>query len=96
MKLEPWQAERVGRVIHPMLGYLYRLRLRLRAEQVFDPNDRLFLLIDQACNDMHALAVELHYRACRSGWLNPGGKPTGPAYRIRSLISARRRSKSGE
>src|SRR4051794_21523503 len=48
MELQPRQAEQVGRVIRPMLGYLHRLQRR--AEQVLDPNDRLFLLIDQTCN----------------------------------------------
>jgi hypothetical protein len=35
MKLEPWQAEKVGRVIGPMVGYLCGLRRRMA--QTFDP-----------------------------------------------------------
>jgi hypothetical protein len=32
MKLRCWQAERLSRAIRPMLGYLYRLRLRVEQQ----------------------------------------------------------------
>jgi hypothetical protein len=73
MHLQPWQAERIGRTAGPMLGYLHRLRSR--AEQVLDPNDRLFLLIDQAYNAVHGLSVELHYRGCKGGAGRPPDSP---------------------
>jgi hypothetical protein len=64
MRLQRWQAEKIGRAIHPALGYLYRLRRRM--EQTLDPKDPLFLLVCQAYDAMHRLSVDLHYRSCGS------------------------------
>ena len=79
-----WLTEKHGRDEHRNLagcarlaGFAaiaqLRLRLRTRMEKVGStPNDRLFVLVCDAYDALHALSVELHYLSCESGV----GRPT--------------------
>lgn len=70
-RLQPWQARRLYRAIHPCLGYLYRLGRRMEKVGI-TPSDPLLKLVRRAYDAMHALSIELHYRSCDGGT----GRPT--------------------
>jgi hypothetical protein len=64
--LKPWQARVIYQALHPLLGYLHRLRKRME-RRGFPPDDKLLKLTEKACDAIHALAIELHYRSCQGG-----------------------------
>ena len=59
------QASKLGEHIGPMMNYC--LRVRNRMDKTVLQIDRIYALVDNAYNAMHALNVELHYRAVGSG-----------------------------
>lgn len=72
--IESWQASRVWQALYPSINYVYRLRTRM--EKVgFTPNDKLFVLVCDAFEALHALSNELHYLSCESGVGRPSRKP---------------------
>ena len=56
-------AKVVSEAIRKQLGYLSRLRERMRAVG-FPDDDRLLKKVDAAYDAMHRLSVELHYMSC--------------------------------
>ena len=57
------QARALKNKLQPMLGYLNRLKQRLR-RRGFRPDDRLLTAVCRAEDAVHALHVEVHYLAC--------------------------------
>jgi hypothetical protein len=62
-KIRRSQAKELHRRLQPSLGYLYRLRERIQ-KVGFVPNDKLYALVSNAYESMHALCVEVHYMSC--------------------------------
>lgn len=52
--------------VRPMLSYFGRLEQRMIAAG-FQPDDKLLRMVHAAHDDLHRLAVELHYRSCEGG-----------------------------
>lgn len=57
------QARALKNKLQPMLGYLSRLKDRMRRKG-FMVDDRLLSAVCRAEDAMHALSVEVHYLAC--------------------------------
>ena len=60
------QARALKNKLHPMLGYLGRLKRRM-VRRGFLNDDRLLAAVVRAEDAMHALHVEVHYLGCDSG-----------------------------
>jgi hypothetical protein len=67
------QAESFRNKIPPMLHFLLLCRRRMDARG-FDPNSRLYMLVDKAQSSLQSLFVELHYISCGSGVGEPPEK----------------------
>jgi hypothetical protein len=65
-RLTPKQAEAFRDKIRPMLHFLLICRRRLD-NRGFDPNSRLYALVDKAYAALHSLHVELHFLSCSRG-----------------------------
>jgi hypothetical protein len=61
--LTPEQARALRNKLQPMLGYLNRLKHRMR-RRGFQPDDVLLGAVCRAEDAMHALHVEVHYLTC--------------------------------
>jgi hypothetical protein len=61
--LTPEQARALKNKLQPMLGYLNRLKQRMR-RRGFQADDRLLSAVCRAEDSVHALHVEVHYLAC--------------------------------
>jgi hypothetical protein len=57
------QARALKNKLQPMLGYLGRLKERMRRKG-FVESDRLLTAVCRAEDAMHALSVEVHYLSC--------------------------------
>ena len=57
------QARALKNKLQPMLGYLNRLKQRMR-RRGFMPDDRLLTAVCRAEDAVHALHVEIHYLTC--------------------------------
>jgi hypothetical protein len=64
------QARALKNKLQPMLGYINRLKQRMR-RRGFPPDDRLLMAVCRAEDALHSLHVEIHYLAC-------GEKVVGP------------------
>ena len=60
------QAQAVSQVIRVQLGYLFKLRERMRAAG-FPHDDPLLAKVDAAYDAVHRLSVDLHYLSCGMG-----------------------------
>jgi hypothetical protein len=60
------QARALKAKLHPMLGYLARLKRRM-VRRGFLNDDPLLAAVVRAEDVMHALHVETHYLSCDSG-----------------------------
>src|SRR5262245_51141913 len=47
--------------------HAYLRRLMNRMDQCFSPTDKLYRLVSEALDKVHALSVELHYLSCAPG-----------------------------
>jgi hypothetical protein len=72
-RLTPKQAAAFRDKIQPMLRFLLFCRRRLDARG-FDPNSRLYRLVDAAHTSVQCLFMELHYISCGSGVGEPPKK----------------------
>ena len=61
--LTPDQARALKNKLQPMLGYLNRLKHRMR-RRGFLANDRLLAAATRAEDALHSLHVEVHYLTC--------------------------------
>jgi hypothetical protein len=61
--IKRWQARKLAEVLHPQLGYLYRLRSRME-KTGFLPSDPYYRLVEKAYDAVHALWIETHYMSC--------------------------------
>jgi hypothetical protein len=66
------QAELLLARIWPMLNYLNRLKQRMERRR-FPTGDKLYSRVVAAHNDLHSLAVILHYMTC-DGTGEPGSR----------------------
>lgn len=60
------QAPRVRDALGPMRVSLHRVRKRM-GQLGFDPNDRLFQLVQRSDEDLQAFWIELHNLSCGTG-----------------------------
>jgi hypothetical protein len=67
------QAEAFRKKIRPVLLFLLLCRRRMDARG-FDPNSRLYMLVDKAHSSLQSLFVELHYISCGTGVGEPPEK----------------------
>ena len=65
-QLKAWQAERIRDSLFPSINYLGRLQKRME-ETGFSRDDRVFKLVAEAFDAIHALYNEMNYQACKSG-----------------------------
>lgn len=71
--IEPWQAERIRNALRLKVRYLHRLKSRM--EKVgFLPSDRLYQLVREAYESLHALHIEMHYLSCEKRVRRPSKK----------------------
>jgi hypothetical protein len=63
--LERCQAQKLNENVRPILKYLGRLKTRM--EKTGPHNGKLYKLVDQAYNAVHALSVDLHHLSCPGG-----------------------------
>jgi hypothetical protein len=63
--LTPAQARALKNKLQPMLGYLNRLKQRMR-RRGFPEDDPLLLAVSRAESSIHALHVDVHYLSCGS------------------------------
>jgi hypothetical protein len=61
--LTPEQCAELPARLRPTLYYLSRVRTRMDRRH-FPPQDELRLKVQAACEAMHRLTVDLHYRTC--------------------------------
>lgn len=65
--LKTWQAERIHKRLMPTLGYLHTLHRRMDQLGFPSEHDRLYRLVQNAHDALHALCVETHYMSCGHG-----------------------------
>ncbi len=65
-ELSTTQARKIFDALHPTLGFLTQLEVRL-GQLGFPPTDEYYRKVLAAREAFHRLTVETHYLSCRSG-----------------------------
>ncbi len=71
-----WQAKKIDAALRLMLGYMFRLRERMK-KKGFPPADPYFQAVCRAYDAMHALCVRTHYLTC-DGVVRPDEEEDAP------------------